>query len=274
MIEAKPGLRPKLIAIDLDGTLIDRSLAIRDPVKDAIRRAQRAGVTVTIVTGRMFQASKAFAAELDLHGPIVCYQGAAIYLLKTGERIAHVPLGGPVALALVEKCKRDGVFPQLYFDDELYVEEINRYSKTYTDIARVEPIVVPSLEAELRAGRETTKFVAVLERERADAYTESVKAFAGERAYVTRSNPEFVEAVDPHVSKGTALRFLAEYMHVPLEETMAIGDAWNDVPMISIAGIGVAMGSAPPEVTKEADAVVGDVAHCGVAEAIERFVLT
>jgi Cof subfamily protein (haloacid dehalogenase superfamily) len=274
MIAPKPEFRPRLVAIDLDGTLIDRSLVVREPVKKAIAAAAQAGVSVVIVTGRMYQASKPFATELELSGPVVCYQGAAIYLLGTDERIAHTPLPAPIAIELVEKAKRDGVHPQLYFDDQLYVEEVNKYTKIYTDVAHVEPYVVPSLVAELRKGRETTKFVAVLERERADAYTTEVKDFAGERAYVTRSNPEFVEAVDPHVSKGTALRFLSRYLNVPLEETMAIGDAWNDVPMISIAGFGVAMGSAPPEVTQEADAVVGDVAHYGVAEAIQRFVLT
>ena len=273
MITSKPKTRPRLLAIDLDGTLIDRSLVIEEPVKGAIAAARRIGVEVVIVTGRMYRAAKPFARELDLHGPIVCYQGAAIYLLDGDKRIGHTPLAQPVATALVEKAKRDGIHPQLYFDDELYVEAINKYTKIYTDVAQVEAIVVPSLIGELQRGRQSTKFVAVLEREDADAYTAEVKAFIGDRAYVTRSNPEFVEAVDPSVSKGTALRFVAAYLGIPLEETMAIGDAWNDVPMLALAGFGVAMGSAPPEVTVEADAVVGDAAHYGVAEAIERFVL-
>jgi len=273
MIAPKPKAPPRLVAIDMDGTLIDRGLVIHDPVKNAVAAAKAAGVEVVIVTGRMFQATRPFAAELHLEGPVVCYQGAAIYLLKTDERIAHTPLPRLVALDLIAEVKRDRVHPQLYIDDELYVEEVNKYTKIYTDVAKVDAIVVPSLADELRKGRETTKFVAVLERERAEAYIAKMKAYAGERAYVTRSNPEFVEAVDPGVNKGTALRFVANYLGIPLEETMAIGDAWNDVPMLSIAGYAVAMGTAPPEVTAEADAVVGDVAHYGVAEAIEQFVL-
>ncbi len=273
MIAPKPKAQPRLVAIDMDGTLIDRSLVIHDPVKSAVAAAKAAGVEVVIVTGRMYQATKPFAAQLYLDGPIVCYQGAAIYLLRTDERIAHTPLSSPVALDLIAQVKRDRVHPQLYIDDELYVEEVNKYTKMYIDVARVDPIIVPSLEDELRKGCDTTKFVAVLERERAEAYIVRLKAYAGGRAYVTRSNPEFVEAVDPHVNKGTALKFVANYLGIPLEETMAIGDAWNDVPMLSIAGYAVAMGTAPPEVTAEADAVVGDVPHYGVAEAIERFVL-
>lgn len=274
MISSKPLTRPKLLAIDLDGTLIDRSLIVAEPVRKSIAAARAAGVTVVIVTGRMYEASKPFADLLQLAGPVVCYQGAAVYLSPSGERIAHTPLRQDVALELYAKAKGDGRFPLCYFDDRLYLEAINEYAKLYLDVARVEPIVVPSLEAELRKGRETTKFVVVLHREDADAYTAEMKRFAGERAYVTRSNPEYVEAVDPRVNKGTALRFVAEYLGVPMAETMAIGDAWNDIPMIEIAGYGVAMGSAPPEVREQAQAVVGDVAHFGVAEAIERFILT
>lgn len=258
----------------MDGTLIGRDLVIYDPVKAAIAKAMAAGVEIAIVTGRMYQATKPFAAELGLRGPVVCYQGAAIYVLNTGERIEHMPLPQAVAIDLVRKAKHDGVHPQLYFDDELFVEDVNKYTKMYTDVANVAALVVPSLEEELRKGRQATKFVAVLERERAETYIKEVAAFAGDRAYVTRSNPEFVEAVDPNVSKGAALRFLVHYLGISLDETMAIGDAWNDVPMLSIAGYAVAMGSAPPEVSAEADAIVGDVGHFGVAEAIERFVLT
>lgn len=274
MIAKKPLSRPQLLAIDLDGTLIDRSLVVAEPVKEQIRAAQSAGILVAIVTGRMYAASKPFADELGLGGPIVCYQGAAIYLRESDQRIAHTPVPHQVALDLYDKAKRDNRFPLCYFDDRLYLEAINEYSKIYTDVACVEPTVVPSLGDELRRGRETTKFVVVLHREEADAYTAEMKAFAGERAYVTRSNPEFVEAVDPHVNKGTALKFVAEYLGIPMSATMAIGDAWNDIPMIEQAGFGVAMGTAPPEVREKAGAVVGDVAHFGVAEAIERFILT
>jgi Cof subfamily protein (haloacid dehalogenase superfamily) len=273
VIAPRPKVRPRLVAIDMDGTLVGRDLTIYDPVKAAVGKAIAAGVQIVIVTGRMYRATKAFAAQLALDGPVVCYQGAAIYLLGTGERIEHMPLPQAIALDLVGKAKRDGVHPQLYFDDELYVEALNKYTKMYTDVAQVPALVVRSLEEELRKGREATKFVAVLETDRAEGYIKDLTVFAGDRAYVTRSNPEFVEAVDPNVSKGAALRFLTDYLGVPLDETMAIGDAWNDVPMLSIAGYGVAMGSAPPEVVAEADAVVGDVAHFGVAEAIERFVL-
>ena len=80
--------------------------------------------------------------------------------------------------------------------------------------------------------------------------------------------------LSPDVNKGEALAFVAERYGATLAETMAVGDAWNDVPLIAAAGIGIAMGSGPPELFAKADRVVGDVAHDGVAEAIEKYVLT
>jgi hydroxymethylpyrimidine pyrophosphatase-like HAD family hydrolase len=100
-----------------------------------------------------------------------------------------------------------------------------------------------------------------------------LKTLLGDRAYLTRSHVDFVEVLSPDINKGEALAFVAAKYGVTIAETMAVGDAWNDVPLISAAGIGVAMGSGPPELFAQADAVVGDVEHDGVAEAIEKFVL-
>jgi len=96
----------------------------------------------------------------------------------------------------------------------------------------------------------------------------------GDRAYLTRSNVDFVEVLSPDVNKGEALAFVAERYGATLAETMAVGDAWNDVPLITRSRHRHCDGSGPPELFAKADHVVGDVAHDGVAEAIEKYVLT
>src|SRR4029077_8831245 len=93
------------------------------------------------------------------------------------------------------------------------------------------------------------------------------------RAYVTRSLPEFVEVLDPSVDKGDALTFVAGRLGIQMNEVVAIGDSWNDAPLLRAAGFAIAMGSSPPELRRVAHAVVGDVAHDGVVEAIESYVL-
>ena len=268
MNEAPP---PLLLALDLDGTLIDGSLVIRPRVRAAVRGAIGRGVAATIVTGRMYVAAAPFAAALGITGPIVCYQGAAIYDAASGSRLRETPLKNAVALRVAQHALRDGYHVQLYHDDEFYVQQDNRYAQLYARLAGVQPVVVPSLAAEF-AYRDSTKCNVVTDPDRAARYEQTVKAVCGEEAYVTRSNPEFIEVMDPTVDKGEALRYVAERAGIPMERVLAIGDSYNDLPLMQAAGFGVAMGSSPPELKAAADAVVGDYAADGVAEAIERFV--
>jgi HAD superfamily hydrolase (TIGR01484 family) len=100
-----------------------------------------------------------------------------------------------------------------------------------------------------------------------------VQQLCGDRAYVTRSIAYFLEVMNSRVNKGKSLAIVAAHLGIPLEEVMAVGDSWNDAPLLQTAGFGVAMGSAPPELRDIADAVVADVENDGVAEALERYVL-
>lgn len=266
------GLRPLLLAIDLDGTLVEPRRPVRQAVIDAVKRAMAAGVRATLITGRMYVGTRPFVLALDLDGPIVCYQGAVIADARSGRFEREVPLANAVALRLYEAAKSGGYHVQFYRDDRFYVEEDNAYAQLYARTSGIEPIVVASLPAEF-AGRDSTKVNIVTDADKTPAALVAMQAAVGADAYVTRSNPEFVEMLSPLVDKGLALRIVAERVGVPIERVMAIGDSYNDIPLLQTAGFGVAMGSAPPELKAEADAVVGDVEHDGVAEAIDRFVL-
>ena len=263
----------RLVALDLDGTLISAKLRVSPAVKTAIARARDAGVVFTMATGRMFAAAKPFAQAIGIDGPIVCYQGAATYVVATGERLSHVPLPIEVGEMVFARAAQDGVRALGYFEDRLYTEADDAYTRAYTRLARVEANVVGPL-TEFFAERPSTKINCVTDVERAGAYAEGLKNFLGDRAYVTRSQPDFVEIIDPSVDKGRALAAIARSYGVGLDDTMAIGDSWNDVPLLTSAGFAVAMGTAPPELREKADAVVAGVEEDGVAEAIERYVLS
>ncbi len=268
----RPAVAVRLIALDLDGTVIGADLIVRERVRESIIRAQAQGIAVTIVTGRMFAATRPFARELGIAGPIVCYQGAGIFDVASGALVQSTPLAQDVTREVLAKAKADGFHAQCYAADRLYVEANNYFTHKYTALSQVEPVVVPSL-IEKFTDEPTLKIVLVDEAPRATAYTETLKVLLGSRAYVTRSHPDFVEVLDPGVDKGRALHVVAAHYGVPLESTLAVGDSWNDLPLLKAAGMGIAMGSAPPELLARADAVVGDVAHDGVAEAIERYAL-
>jgi Cof subfamily protein (haloacid dehalogenase superfamily) len=264
--------RIRLVALDLDGTLVGDDLVLRPRVRDAVAAAQQRGIVVTIVTGRMFQAARPYARALGVGGPMVCYQGAAIFEAGSGATLRETPVRSDVTRDVLQWAHEHGVHAQCYADDTLYVEQIDRFSERYTALARVTPVVVPSLR-EAFAERPSIKVVLVDDAERANQHLAALRPLLGDRAYLTRSHVDFVEVVDPRVNKGEALAFIAQRYGVPLEQTLAVGDAWNDVPLLDAAAIGVAMGSGPPELLARADHVVADVAHDGVAEAIERFVL-
>lgn len=267
-----PPARPLLLAIDLDGTLVEPRRPVRPAVVAAVKRAIAAGVRATIVTGRMYVGAKPFAALLDLDGPIICYQGAVTADARSGRFEREVPLANAVALRVYHAAKDAGYHVQFYRDDRFFVEENNAYARLYSKTSETEAVVVPSLP-DAFAGGDSTKVNIVTDPDKTPAALALMQRVCGDDAYVTRSNPEFVEMLSPLVDKGVALRLLAEHIGVPMERVAAIGDSYNDLPLLRAAGFAIAMGSAPDDLKAQADAVVADVEHDGVAEAIDRFVL-
>lgn len=232
----------------------------------------RAGIAGCLVTGRMYRATLPFARELGFDAPLICYQGAAILDPASDEVLQHTALDNDVVRQLAAMAERDGMHLQLYRNDEYYCEARNRFSELYASLAMTEPVIVPSLR-EAFAYSPATKAVVVADAPVAASYAERLRSALADRAYVTRSLPEFVEVLDPAVDKGAAFRFVAARLGIPMEQTVAVGDSWNDAPLLEAAGFGVAMGSAPAELRAVADAVVSDLEHDGVAEAIERYVI-
>lgn len=268
----RTAVRPKLVAFDLDGTLLGEELLLRPRVLSAISKMRERGVQGCVVTGRMYRAALPFVRQLQFTAPVVCYQGAAVVDPQTDEVLQDVPLPNAEALHLVDYAHKNGLHVQLYANDRYYCEQRNQYVALYAKISGVEPVIVPSLRAQFEAW-DATKAVMIAEPEVIFEHLPRVRKLCGNRAYVTRSIAYFLEVMNSKVNKGTSLEIVARHLSIPLTEVMAIGDSWNDAPLLQAAGFGVAMGSAPPELREVADAVVADVENDGVAEALERYVL-
>lgn len=262
----------KLVCFDVDGTLVGRDLRISERVVSAIRAMRNRGIEGCLVTGRMYQATIGFARELRLTGPMVCYQGAAIVDPVEDRVLRDLPLVNSTVREIIDYAQRERMHLQLYRNDSYYCEERNRFSELYARLSGVEPVIVPSLR-EAFAQSPATKAVIVRDPADAEASIGAVREALGARAYVTRSYPEFIEMINPEVNKGDALRYVARHLGIDASEVAAIGDSWNDAPLLDAAGLAIAMGSAPPELRDVADHMVADVEHDGVAEAIERYVL-
>ena len=263
----------KLIASDLDGTLLDSSGEIPERNSRAVADAMKAGVTVAISTGRMYSSAATFARKLGLGGtPIICYNGAMIRS-ETGEPLLNLKLDLDVALEMLAIFRERGVYVQSYIDDELFVKDCNdsnfQYYHRHFGIEGkalgdkiFEPQVPPTKFLTRTSGFEASRALT----------KEFSERFAG-RAYVTSSNEDFVEMMNPEADKGKCLRKLADTLGIPMENVMALGDGDNDVEMIKAAGLGIAMANARPETKTAAREIAPTNDECGVAWAIEKYVL-
>lgn len=266
-----PRLRYKLVATDLDGTLIPDDLQVRPRVRQAIRRTLRAGVHVTLATGRAPPDTARYALELGMNVPVICYQGGLIQNPRTGEVLYRATMDRELALEAIEMAAHDDLDINVYVNDEIWVSRLRHGDAFYQQWFGLPVRQVADLAAALTD--DPIKFIIIAEEAEADRVHPGWKAHFDGRLQIVRSHRLFVEGNPLGVSKGHALARLAAQLGVSREETIAIGDNDNDRSMIEWAGLGVAMGNAPPSLQAIADYVAPPVTQDGVAEVLERFVL-
>ena len=259
----------RIIAMDLDGTLVKGEQGITPPVRRALDAARAAGIDITIATGRMFRSARRFADDLQVTLPIICYQGSLVRDPVTGVTYQHDVLPTDPAQAAVEFARQRGLHVNAYIDDDLYMEADTPEGRFYAASSNVPITFVDDLAAAVTAG--TTKLVFVMDEDRVlDAIVAMDDRF-GPAVQATRSHPRFAEIVRRDVNKGRALARVAAVANVPIEQTMGIGDNLNDLDLVKAAGIGVAMGDGDPRVLSAADWITGSYEDDGVAQAIERL---
>jgi Cof subfamily protein (haloacid dehalogenase superfamily) len=262
-----------LIASDLDGTMLDSSGAIPGRNIDAVKEAIRRGVTVTISTGRMYKSAEGFARQLNLaNTPIICYNGAMIRD-ALGNTMTHLKLDLDVAREMLAIFRDRNIYVQSYIDDDLYVRE--REDDNYLYYAKhfgADGIAVG--DALFCPSRLPTKLLSRTDgREASNALINEFNDRFGERIYVTSSNADFVEMMNPEASKGKCLRKLAWLLGISMENVMAFGDGDNDAEMLEAAGVGIAMANARDETKAVAHDIAPSNDECGVAWAIEKYIL-
>jgi hypothetical protein len=267
----------RLLALDLDGTIMAEGQPISERTRRAIRMARARGVRVVLASGRMYRSALPYVEALELDGPLICYQGAYIRERPApdgtpGAILRHVTMPAAVARDAIRWTRAQGLDPHVNRDDRLLMETGDEETTDYERHDGIDADFVPDLLAAL--DRPVTKVLAVAPAGTPARLLPAARVeFAG-RAESTVSHPEYLEFMAPGVDKGAALVWLAARLGVPAAETMAIGDQLNDLEMIARAGIGVAMGGAPLEVRRAAAYVTAGIEQDGAAQAIERFVLT
>jgi Cof subfamily protein (haloacid dehalogenase superfamily) len=267
----------RLIALDIDGTLIGDDHDIGPRTVAAVRAAMERDVAVSLITGRMVSSALRFARELDLTGPLVGYQGGLIRAMpdvgsrRLGKLLLHTPLQPDVAREIVQWTRDHGMDPHVNHLERFILRADDPRADDYSAFMGARAELVPDLLEAI--DHPVTKILAVGEPPVPVDIAPLARAeFAG-RADVTISHPRFLEFVAPGVSKGRAIRFLARRLRIPLAATLAIGDQWNDLEMLAEVGHGTAMPSAPPEVRAAARYIAPPLEDDGAARMIEDLVL-
>jgi Cof subfamily protein (haloacid dehalogenase superfamily) len=263
----------KLIALDLDGTIVNDQLKISPRVLKLLGHLiTQTQVKVVIATGRMFLSALPFAKHIGIVEPLVSYQGAMVRELNEGYKLRfHVPIQMGLAQEVMQLLLAEKYHINLYMNDNLWTHPNNHYAPRYSRAAGVEPIFHEDLLGSMTI--EPTKIM-VIDDTRLDVLLEYLDRHFSGRLSFCRSRTNFCEIIDVSASKWNALKSLANEWGIKPEEIMAIGDQGNDLSMIEHAGIGVAMGNAPDYVKQMANFVAPSIDQDGAAEAIERFVLS
>ncbi|MBO5479570.1 MAG: HAD family hydrolase [Clostridia bacterium] len=246
-----------LVISDFDGTLVNEDGSISEINKSSIAQFRQNGGAFAISTGRMPQGIMDRAKELGLQGAVSCCQGSVIMDIQSGKPIYDDIIPNAVAVKICKKMESMGLHIHAYALDAFYSNQENEALKWYEFATRSKGIIIPNLSAFLEeTGKGSYKFLAMVKVEdNARVFTELEKEnFEG--CCVTKSGDNLVEVINAKNSKGTAVKFLSKYYNVPIENTVGIGDQWNDIPMLETAGFGVAVKNADERLKNAANLVL------------------
>ena len=261
----------QLIALDLDGTLLDSNGRISSRNETAIKKALALGIQVIIATGKTRWSAEAAIAQLGLQSPGVFTQGLTIYD-GDGVLLHETTLPQETAVSILTYLEEKQIPHLAYCSDQLRTPYHHSYSvMLHTKYHEPLPVVVGPLQDGLSQFHINKLLIS--DETNNDATRAELDALFGAQATVTQAVKEYIEVLPLGTSKGMGLRWLLQALDVPETAVMAVGDGENDIEMLQLAGIGVAMGNAHDHVKRVADGIVASNNESGVAEAIERFAL-
>ncbi len=262
----------KLVALDIDGTLLSSRHVISERNKMALHRAASIGVRIALLSGRNIVGMQKYIEELGLKDIVVSLNGAYIVANNKPEAIHDLRIEKETAAEIIKYVESMKIHLNYYHDDVITCGAESEYSREYARITDAPVIGVGSL-LEYSESRQPGKLLLIGGRNYLEAAREWLEKNHSHRVNCFFSNSNYLEVIHKNASKGDALKRIAGYYNLSMDQVMAIGDGENDISMIHEAGIGVAMGNASEKVKKEADFITLSNDADGVAYAVEKFVL-
>ena len=274
-------MRPRLLAFDLDGTLMNSKNELTLRTQEALRKAHAAGVLIVPATGRLYASMPKPLLEMPFIRYAITLNGAQVYDVQADKAVSRAEIPLATALQVLEYLDQYPVFYDCYAGSQGWV---TRYMRDHaTDyIVGAHPLhmvrdfrtPVDELKAFLRQRGESVQKLQMFTKD--DALRERVMADLAVRfptLSISSSLSCNIEINDRRANKGEALAKLADYLGLPLADVMALGDGRNDLSLLQTAGLGVAMANAHPDVLAVSDAQTASCDEDGAALAIERWCL-
>ena len=270
----------RLIALDLDGTLLDAEKRLPPENAAALARAAAEGIEIVPATGRFYRGVPQLVRDLPFVNYFITVNGAQVYDVARGKTLCGSEIPWERAVAVMERldglpviydCYQDGWgWMTRSFYDQAEIYAANAHS---LDMILHLRTPVPELKACLRERARGVQKIQIFFRDM-DLRARMLESLPREfpDLVVTTSIVNNIELNSREATKGVALKKLAAHLGVPMEDTMAFGDDRNDIPMLLSAGIGVAMGNAEEEVKRAAGYITDDCGVGGVAHAMYRFI--
>ena len=268
----------RLIISDIDGTILDDQHQVDSKLKDMIPLLNREKIPFVLASARSPLGMEPIARELGLgDNPLACYNGALVIKgdPQAYETIIEHPLDKKEIRTFLELVKAEfpSVSINLYSGKDWIADRLDKWVQIEAAITGERPMIQNELIPVLNAQMPVHKLLLIDQApviQKLHDYLQTLD-FAKTAFYLSKDN--YMEVTAKHVSKEQALYEIAQHYQVPLEQIMTIGDNFNDLPMLRLAGLGVAMGNAPEAVKIKAKAVTKSNNEHGVAEAVEKYVL-
>lgn len=288
----------KLIAIDLDGTLLNSYGVISEIDKDAIKKAIEKGVKVILTSGRGTMSVKNFANELEIDGDIICGNGAIIYNLQEDRIIYNQYIDKKKVLQIIKICEENSIYYNVFTEDTILTSSLaynvlfyNQENIKKPDSKKTNINIIPNIYKYVEE-REKEDYLKICICDKNDIIfggimkklKEVKNVNVMEVAHMARkliaNGTDYVpveyyitEIMNQDADKWNAVKFLADKYGISTDEVITIGDNVNDEQMLKNAGIGVAMGNSAPYIKEMAKEVTLDNNSGGVANVIEKYIL-
>lgn len=262
-------LKPiELIAVDIDGTLLDSQGALSDGSQAAIDSARTNGILVALVTGRNYLGLLQIMNLIGLKLPCVCSGGAYIANPETGEVIQQTPVPRKTIERVVALARKVDAAIFIEAHGHIYAETEPHVVDSIGPLASVEVVLTDDILQEFED--DPQKIVMIKDPETLAALEAEIHQNVDE-VYLSYSSPIYLEVTKQGVNKGNALKQLARHMRIPLSHVAAIGDEKNDLSMFEVAGVAIAMGNAATEIQATADLIAPSNDEGGVTWAINQI---